>query len=425
MSPPLLVGDRLRRRRGPRTVLDVDRIEVVEGEALAVLGPNGAGKSTLLHLLAMLEPPSSGRVTFRGHTGVRGERELRSAAAVVLERPHLWRESVEYNVGLGLRLRGVPRQEVDHRVHRACDAFGLGDVLTAAVTSLSRGQAKRVALAQALVLEPEILFLDEPTSGLDADARDALRRDLATLVRDRATTLVLATHDRNEAFHLADRVAVLKDGTLLQTGAPVDLYANPADRYTGAPAGAELILPGQVVAVERGALTVDVGGLRLSAVGEGEIGAAVRVGYRPEDLILGRAVATAGDLSARNLFYATVAERRDEPGLARVRLHGVVDVAALVTRVAAEQLELEPGTRVTVRVKATALRVYAAATPPPVVTRPGTGEAGVAEGEADADEASPEARERTRVSQGPETGGDEPRREEDTRAGAATGASGE
>lgn len=369
MTLPLLFGDRLRHTRGPRTILDVDRIEVFEGEALAVLGPNGAGKSTLLHLLAMLETPSSGRVTFRGHAGRRGERELRSSAAVVLERPHLWRESVEYNVGLGLRLRGVPRHETDHRVHRACDAFGLGDAITAPIASLSRGQAKRVAIAQALVLEPELLFLDEPTTGLDADARDALRRDLATLVRDRATTLVLATHDRNEAFHLADRVAVLRDGTLLRTGSPVDLYSDPPDRYAGAPTGTEMVLTGRVASFDDGALVVETGGLRLSALGHGEVGAAVRIGYRPEDLILGRAVPTAGDLSARNLFYATVAERRDEPGLARIRLRGAVDVAALVTRAAADQLELEPGTRVTVRVKATALRVYAAVTSAPAARR--------------------------------------------------------
>ena len=361
MTLPLLIGDRLRRTRGPRTVLDVDRVEVFEGEALAVLGPNGAGKSTLLLLLAMLEAPSGGRVTFRGHGGARAERELRASAAVVLERPHLWRESVGYNVGLGLRLRGLPRVETDRRVHRACDAFGLGDLITAPVTSLSRGQEKRLAIAQALVLEPELLFLDEPTSGLDADAREALRRDLATLVRDRATTLVLATHDRNEAFHLADRVAVLRDGSIVQSGSPVDLYADPADRYAGVPTGAELVLPGMIIAAERGALTVDVGGLRLSAVGDGAVGPAVRIGYRPEDLVLGRAVPTAGDLSARNLFYATVAERRDEAGLARVRLRGPVDVAALVTRAAADQLELAPGSRVTVRIKATALRVYAAA----------------------------------------------------------------
>lgn len=410
MSVPLLVGDRLRRTRGPTTILEVDRFEVFEGEALAVLGPNGAGKSTLLHLLAMLEAPSSGRVTFRGHTGSRGERVLRSASAMVLERPHLWRESVEYNVGLGLRLRGTPRPEAEHRVHRTCDAFGLGDVIAAPVTSLSKGQAKRVALAQALVLEPEILFLDEPTSGLDADARDALRRDLATLVRDRATTLVLATHDRNEAFHLADRVAVLRDGGLLRTGSPVELYCAPTDRYAGRPTGTELVLPGRVTSMEAGALTLDVGGLRLSAVGDGVVGAAVRVGYRPEDLILGPAVPTAGDLSARNLFYATVAERRDEPGLARVRLRGAVHLGALVSRAAADQLGLEPGVRVTVRVKATALRVYAASPPPRARTPTGP----AAETSADPEEAAEE---------GAADGTDRPPLP-DPRAGAATGATG-
>lgn len=358
MSLPLLAGDRLRRTFGADTVVDVDRIEVFEGETLALLGPGGSGKSTLLRLLAMLEPPTSGRVTFRGHAGQRGERALRSSSAIVLERPHLWRESAAYNIGLGLRLRRVSPLETDRRVARVCAALQIEHVSAAPVMALSPAEAWRVALAQALVLEPDLLFLDEPASALDTDAAERARRGLAGLARDRSLTLVLATRHRNLAFHLADRVTVLADGKLRQTGSPADLYASPGDPWIAAPTGAELVFAARVTAVHGATLEVEAGGLALSVVGEAAVGAAVHVVYRPEDLLLSPATLAVAEGSARNLFYANVAGRADDRGLVRMRLRGPLEFVALLTRTAADRLALEPDTRVAVRVAATALRAY-------------------------------------------------------------------
>ncbi len=361
MSETLLAAEGLRQRYAGRTVVDVDGLELAPGELLAILGPNGAGKSTLLRLMAMLERPRRGRVRFHGLSGKSAEKRLRSASAVVFQQPHFWRDSVAYNVGLGLRLRGLSRFETHRRVTAICRELGLDDLLPTPITELSGGEAQRVALARALVVEPEVLFLDEPTASLDTAARSDLRADLERLGRERSTSILLVTHDRNEAFHLADRVAVLKEGRIVQIGTPADLYENPADPYIARMTGAELTIAGRVVQADGRMLTVDIGPVSIMAVGRVPAGARVKVAYRPEDLILTRATHVAGDLSTRNLLYATVRERRDLGGLVRLRLDGPVDLVALVTRPAAEELGLEAGSRVSVRMKATALHAYPAA----------------------------------------------------------------
>lgn len=355
---PLLVGTGLRRVYGGRTVLHIEHIELRPGELLAVFGPNGVGKSTLLRILAMLESPDRGRVEFRGNSGRIGKRALRAASAVVFQRSHFWRESVEYNVSLGLRLRGVPRLKSQERLRTVCEQLGISHLLTAHITEVSGGEAQRVALARALVLNPEILFLDEPTSDLDTDSKLDLRQDLERVARERATSVFLITHDRNEAFHLADRVGVMREGRLVQVGTPTEIYENPADVYAARITGAEFTLRGRVVEAEERMVTVDIGGATLLALGQAEVGQPVKIAYRPEDLVLGPPDQLHGELSTRNLLYATVTDRRDLGGLVRLRMEGPVELVALVTREAADELSADAGSRVAVRIKATALHAF-------------------------------------------------------------------
>jgi molybdopterin-binding protein len=370
-ATPLITASNLRKRYGDRTVVDLERLELLPGELLAVLGPNGAGKSTLLRLLSMLEKPTSGRVAFRGLSGSAAETRLRSSSSVVFQRPHFWRETVHYNIGLGLRLRRLSRTDTDRKVQRIADDLSISGLLKEPVTSLSGGQAQRVALARALVLEPEVLFLDEPTANLDSEARIDLRTDLENVVRQRATGILLITHDRNEAFHLADRIAVLRDGRLVQAGTPADLYEEPADPYVARMTGAELTINARVTEADGRLLTVDASGVELSVVGRVGVGETVKVAYRPEDLILTPAGRTLGESSVRNLLYATISQRKDMGGLVRLRLDGPPELVALVTRNAAEELELDAGARVMVRAKATALHAYpSAGVSAPAATRP-------------------------------------------------------
>ncbi len=352
----LLAADGVWVTYGGRTVLDLQHMGVRRGELLAVLGPNGAGKSTLLRVLAMLERPAAGRIVFRGRAGRAAENALRRHAAVVFQRTHLWAGTVAYNVGLGLGLRGVAASQVVPRVRAACDALGIPHLVDRESSELSGGEVQRVALARALVLEPELLFLDEPTANLDSEVREALRTDLARVARRGRRATLLITHDRAEAFYLADRIAVLEEGRLVQIGTPAELYENPADPYVAAVTGAELALPGRVVGREGALLRVDAAGADLLALGSAEPGSEVRLAYRPEDLVLATG---PRESSARNRFEATVIEMRPQGGLVRVRLEGPPEVVALITRTSADNMELRPGARVTVHVKATALHAFA------------------------------------------------------------------
>ena len=239
-------------------------LEVRAGELLALLGPSGAGKSTALRLIAGLEPPDAGRVLLRDAAGATRDLtplppERRNVGLVFQHHalfPHL---SAAENVAFGLRARGVRPRERDARAADALAAVGLAGAGPRRATSLSGGEQQRVALARALVVEPDVLLLDEPLANLDA----ALRGDTRALVRQalarRPVAAVLVTHDRDDAFAVADRVAVLAAGRLLQVGAPEALYARPTSRTVAEALGRATFLPaaadGDAVAVTVGDVT--------------------------------------------------------------------------------------------------------------------------------------------------------------------------
>jgi len=362
----VLRAEGLRRRYGGRLVVDVDEIGVEEGEILAVLGPNGAGKSTLFRLLLLLEAPDEGRILLDGREVRRGDRDAARRIAGVFQRPFLFDGTVEENVAYGLRIRGLPAAERERRVSDTLATLGLNALARAPVQTLSGGEAQRVALARAVVLRPELLLLDEPTANLDVTVRRRFREDLERLVRSHARGALLITHDPADAFAIADRIAVMQEGRIVQMGRPEALVLEPATPFVAAFTGAELLVDGVVEGREEGLVTVRMRGSPavVTAVDPAalplRIGDAVQIAYRPEDLVLAHPEA-APETSARNRFRLRVAQLTASGGLVRVRLEGDVALAALVTRQAAEALDLAPGREVEVQVKATALRVFRSA----------------------------------------------------------------
>jgi len=355
-TPVLRIRD-LRHEAGGRTILEVPEFEVPANAMLAVLGPNGAGKSTLMRILSGLQRPTAGTVEFAGRTGEAAATALRLRSAFVFQSPYLWSGTVRRNLELGLRFRDVEESERERRVGSIAAQLGLEPLLGRNAAELSGGEAQRVALARALVLDPDVLFLDEPSSSLDAEAHAALREDLDRVARARAGAIVLATHDRPDAFYLADAIAVLRAGQLVQSGTPSELFENPADSFIAGITGAELAMRGTVTEVDGELLTVKVGGHELQAVGDAAAGNAIKLAYRPEDLFLARSAPEGG--SARNRFRARVTEVRSLGALVRVRLSGPAELVAIVTRAAADELELADGAEVWVQIKATALHGFA------------------------------------------------------------------
>jgi ABC-type Fe3+/spermidine/putrescine transport system ATPase subunit len=236
----------LRHTRGGRQVLAIDSLDVAAGERVALLGPNGAGKTTLLRLLAVLDLPTAGTVELDGvPTGGAGV-EARRRIAYATQRAGLLSTSVVKNVELPLRWRGVPREARRRRALVALERLNAAQLAERRAATLSGGEAQRASLARALALDPALLLLDEPAAGLDVEARRAFFDDLDTALADRATTVVHVSHRAEEALRLADRVAVLSAGSVLQLADPSTVLTRPANAAVARLVGYENVLPGEV-----------------------------------------------------------------------------------------------------------------------------------------------------------------------------------
>ncbi|MGI6207660.1 MAG: phosphate ABC transporter ATP-binding protein [Anaerolineae bacterium] len=224
------------------TVLRVDWLEVGRGEILAVVGPSGSGKSTLLRLLNFLEEPSAGRITFLGRdvTQVRGvPLAVRRQVTTVFQHSILLNRSVRDNVAFGLGLRG--QRNSSREVEEALEMVGLGHLQKRRARTLSGGEAQRVALARALVLKPEVLLLDEPTANLDPANVGLIEEVVRTQNRERGTTIVLVTHNVFQARRMADRVALLLGGELIEIAPTDTFFESPRDPRTRAFMSGEMV----------------------------------------------------------------------------------------------------------------------------------------------------------------------------------------
>jgi molybdopterin-binding protein len=354
LTPVVTLTDITVRHRPDQLALDVPSFALDDGEILAVLGPNGAGKSTLLRVIALLERPATGEVSFRGRL-VPWSRALdvRRRMAMAFQEPLLADLSVADNVALGLRFRGMPAAERRPRIERWLGRLGISGLASRPARVLSGGEAQRCALARALVLEPELLLLDEPFAGLDQPSREAVITELGAILRRDRITTVLVTHDRDEARALADGVAVMIGGRIVQTDATDRLFRAPASDEVARFVGIETIADGRVDSVTGGLALVEVGGHKIEVAAASEPGERVRVCLRPEDVTLVPGGGPSAS-SARNRLAGTVVRVSRAGPHARVVVDCGFPVVALVTNRSLEDLGLGERAPVTVVFKATA-----------------------------------------------------------------------
>lgn len=250
-------------RFGDRAALDGVDLEVAEHEIVCVLGPSGSGKSTLLRLVAGLQEADGGRVLLDGadQDGVPVHR--RGLGLMFQDHQLFPHRDVGANVAFGLRMHGVKRGEQDRRVAELLDLVGLPGAERRAVAALSGGEQQRVALARALAPRPKLLMLDEPLGQLDRSLRERLVVELRTLFGRLGTTVLAVTHDQGEAFALADRVVVMRDGRIAQAGTPLEVWQRPASafvaRFLGFDNVVEATVTGEVADTEWGKVPVPAG----------------------------------------------------------------------------------------------------------------------------------------------------------------------
>lgn len=217
-------------RRANQHVLSIPALDIYKGEVLAVVGPNGAGKSTFLLTLAGLLPPLRGRMTFAGKQLEQWkDLDYRRQIALVLQEPLLFNRSVLDNLLVGLRFRKLSRPQAVERAMDWLNRFGVAHLAHRPARSLSGGEAQRVSLARAFVLEPRLLLLDEPFAALDPPTRTELYQKLSFILRQNQQTSVFVTHHLKEAAFLGDRIAVFSEATLKQIGTLEQICDQPAD----------------------------------------------------------------------------------------------------------------------------------------------------------------------------------------------------
>lgn len=232
---PLIEINNLQIKRNKKVVLRIDELALFPGEVLALVGPNAAGKSTLLLALARLIPPFQGKILFKGNSIYDwNDITYRRQMSIVFQDPLLVTGTVMDNVILGLRFRGVSRSEAVIFAQEWLERLGILDLAQKPITQLSGGEAQRVSIARAMVLNPLLLLLDEPFSALDPPSRFRLQNDLANLLKNNQCTTLFITHHLKEAAYLGDRVAVLLDGTLRQSGTMEEIMTNPVDEEVAA-----------------------------------------------------------------------------------------------------------------------------------------------------------------------------------------------
>ena len=333
-------------------------LAAASGEVVGLLGPNAAGKTTLLRALAGLSPLRDARVVLDDEvlddtaTGVRVPPEHRRVGLVFQDYllfPHL---SALENVAFGLRSRGVSRADAHRRAAEWLARLGLAGQQDARPKALSGGQAQRVALARALVTDPSLLLLDEPLAALDAGARAELRRELRRHLASFAGTCLLVTHDPLEAMTLADRLTVLEEGRITQTGTPDEVRAHPRSHYVAELVGLNLFHGHAIDGVIGLA-----GGEQLVAADDDHLGGEVFAAVHPRAVALYRERPQG---SPRNVWPGKAEGLEVAGDRVRVRVGGAVPLVAEVTPAAVSALHLDDGGLVWASVKATEVVVYPA-----------------------------------------------------------------
>ncbi len=277
------------KRYGALEVIHGADLEIADGEFVVFVGPSGCGKSTLLRMIAGLEDISGGEISIGG-TVVNDAEPMDRGIAMVFQSyalyPHM---TVEENLSFGLRMNGNPKADTEQRVRRAADILQINELMQRRPKELSGGQRQRVAIGRAIVRQPRVFLFDEPLSNLDAELRVQMRVEISRLHKQLGTTMIYVTHDQTEAMTLADKIVVLRAGSIEQIGAPLDLYDDPANRFVAGFVGSPKMnfLPGKVVGQTADGVTVQVTDdpgvtLTLPIHSAVAVGSEVALGVRPE-----------------------------------------------------------------------------------------------------------------------------------------------
>lgn len=343
--------------RERRDILKNINIGIDRGKTFALIGPTGAGKTTLLRLIDMLDRPSAGQIIFDG-TDVtasgKARLEARRRMAFVLQKPVVFNANVYDNIAYGLKWHGLDRRQTRKKVDDILETVGLAAYRKRNARTLSGGEMQRVAIARAIATGPDVLLLDEPSANLDPVSSVKIEELITGVIRENAITVVMATHDMSQGQRLADRIGVLVNGEIVQTGGAREVFTSPSNRQVAEFVGMENIIDGVVVSAENDMVTIDVKGTPIEAVADFKPGDPVLVCIRPEDVTIALEKVCS---SARNCMAGTINWTTFDGPICRVEIDCGFPLVVLVTRKSADELELVKGKQVYATFKAVSIHI--------------------------------------------------------------------
>ncbi len=326
-------------------------LDVKEREYFTVLGPTGAGKTLMLELIAGFHRPDKGEIWINDKNITDFPPEQRKVGFVYQDYllfPHL---NVEENVKFGLRLKKVPKLETDKKIQRTMNLLGLTHLSKRLPRTLSGGEQQKVALARALVLDPDVLLLDEPLSALDVPTQERLRGELKDLHEKSGITTIHVTHDHVEAILLGDRIGVLSDGKLIQVGEPDEIFRKPKSEFIAKFVGVENIFSGKSE-LKKGLARIDIGNVLIEAVTQKE--GKVKVCIRPEDILLSKRPIKS---SGRNMLKGKITEISDRGTIVRLKIDVGRELVVIITKRSFLDMKLRIGSGVYAAFKASSVHV--------------------------------------------------------------------
>jgi len=330
-------------------------LDVADGEYLALLGPNGAGKTLLLETIVGFHKLDKGRILLDSDdvTSVPSEkRKMGYVPQNCMLFPHM---RVRQNVEFGLKMRGVAEDERRKTVDRVLMLMGLAGLADKLPMTLSGGEKQKVALARVLAFEPKVVLLDEPLASIDEETRRATKEELKRIHRDLKVTVVHVTHDQMEAFSLAERVAVMNCGQIVQVDQAKSILSSPADEFVARFLGYENIFRGKLVKQDKRLSFVDVDGCVIKAIGSVEDDDCI-VAIRPEDISVSTKPVSS---SYVNILRGAVADCIDMGPIVSVSVDSVLGVKATVTKGSFLELNPDRGTQVWLSFKPESVRILA------------------------------------------------------------------
>ena len=354
---PLLETVNLYQRYGEQDILKNINLGVERGEVFALIGPTGAGKTTLLRLIDLIDTPASGKIFFEGADTTISDKtrlETRRRMGFVLQKPIVFNMSVYDNIACGLKWRKESKSDISQKVDNILEMVTLSEYRDRNARTLSGGEVQRVAIARAIASEPELLLLDEPSANLDPVSAARIETLITDIIQQYNTTMIIATHDMSQGQRLADRVGVLLNGEILQTGDWEKVFNSPQNREIANFVGVENIIDGVIVSNQDKLTTIEVDGNAIEAISDYPAGEEICACIRPEDITLALSRVSS---SARNSFAGVITRTVSFGALTRVEMDCGFPLVALVTKRSAEELGLEKGKQIYASFKATGVHV--------------------------------------------------------------------